>query len=161
MNSSRFIDLDDSLSCSLGPATGPCSQPDECAPYTPTLFLTRALVFYSHLCLGIPSGLFHLLSYVFCVCYMPHCFPPFWFDGDNNARCCVQTRCTHYVAFSIPFCCRPVPYPRTPPVYHDYVLLGCDILFGRCQGEAAAASPIVSVSHFYPEYEDPPRKVGS
>ena len=88
---------------------------------------------------------------LYCVCYTPHCFLPSWFDDPNNARCCVEA--AHYVAFSIPFCCRPVPCSCTPPVYHDYVLLECDTLFGRCQGEAAAAS-IVSVSRFYPEYED-------
>jgi hypothetical protein len=71
MNSSQFIDLEDSLSCSQGPATGPCPEPDECAPYTPTLCLTRALILCPYLCLGIPSGLFRLLSYVFSVCYMP------------------------------------------------------------------------------------------
>jgi hypothetical protein len=153
MNSSQFVDLEDSLSLSQGPATGPCPEPDECAPYAPTLFLTRALVLYAHHCLGIPIDLFRLLCYVFCVRYLPHSFPP-WFDDPNNVRCCVQT--TRYVAFSIPFYCfqySVLSHLQSITITFCWNVTPC---FGRCQCiEERCCCLCRQCKSFYPEYGDP------
>jgi hypothetical protein len=48
---------EDSLPCSQGPSTGPYPEPDQSNPYHP-ISLRSILILFTHLRLGLPSGLF-------------------------------------------------------------------------------------------------------
>jgi hypothetical protein len=45
------------LPCSQEPATGPCSEPDECSLQPRTQIALRSILIFSHLCLGLPNSL--------------------------------------------------------------------------------------------------------
>jgi hypothetical protein len=47
-----------SLSRSQEPSTGPYPEPDRSSPYHPILSLRSILILFTHLRLGLPSGLF-------------------------------------------------------------------------------------------------------
>jgi hypothetical protein len=47
-----------SLPCSEEPSTGPCPEPDQSSPYHPILSLWSILILFTHLRLGLPSGVF-------------------------------------------------------------------------------------------------------
>jgi hypothetical protein len=46
------------LPCSQEPSTGPYPEPDQFSPYHPILSLRSILILFTHLWLGLPSGLF-------------------------------------------------------------------------------------------------------
>jgi hypothetical protein len=70
--SQQFMELEGSLPCSQEPSTGPYPEPDQSNPYHPILSL---LIFFTHLRIGLPSGLF-LLAFL-SVSYMHSSSPPF------------------------------------------------------------------------------------
>jgi hypothetical protein len=57
--SQHYIEPEGSLLCSQEPSTGPYPEPDQLNPYHP-IPLRSILILPSHLCLGLPSGLFLL-----------------------------------------------------------------------------------------------------
>jgi hypothetical protein len=53
------METDVSLQCSQEPSTRPYPEPDESNLYPHLISLRSILVLFSHICLGLPSGLFH------------------------------------------------------------------------------------------------------
>jgi hypothetical protein len=75
----HFMEPGGSLPCSQEPSTGPDPEPDQSNPYHP-ISLRSILIFFTHLRLGLPSGLFPsglptniLYAFLFSPysCYMP------------------------------------------------------------------------------------------
>jgi hypothetical protein len=57
--SQHSMEHEGSLPCSQDPSTGPHPEPDRPSPYHPILsYLRSILILTTHLCLGLPSGLF-------------------------------------------------------------------------------------------------------
>jgi hypothetical protein len=58
------MDAEGSLPYSQQPATGPYPEPDESSPLPPSfpVSLRSVLILFSRICLGLPSGLFPLVS---------------------------------------------------------------------------------------------------
>jgi hypothetical protein len=64
-----------SLLCSQEPAIGPYPEPDKSIPHPPKfIFLTSILILFSHLSLGLPSGLVPSgfpTEILFCISHPP------------------------------------------------------------------------------------------
>jgi hypothetical protein len=90
--SQQIMEPGGSLPCSQEPSAGPWLEPAQSSPYHPILSLLRSILIFSHLCIGILSGLFALGSpteilYVIPICphtcYIPHLSHPSLLDVSN------------------------------------------------------------------------------